>query len=302
MSGSFTTDSDTPFESFARRFARAVAEKRISLVWLGDALRQRGMPVAQSTLTYWRSGARRPEGPRSLAAVAEIEKILGLAPNELSKRIPRSSRTVPTLAEESTTLHGNFDQLMADARIVLDLNDLTQLRSLSIHLVFDIDENGGVSRIIVRQVLQAVRGEATTYLWCGPSDIPGGSAARLTAVSGCRVGTSYTHPKGRLYAALLELEHPIKAPESAVIELAIDFPRPAHRPQGARFGIAHRTRELLFWLRFQDIRVPEWIEIEESNATATHVTTRPVQGRSAHGIHKNYGPAEARIRWPSLGP
>lgn len=301
MSRSFTSESDTPFESFARRFARAVAEKHVSLVWLGDALRQRGMPVAQSTLTYWRSGARRPEGPRSLAAIAEIEKILGLAPNELSKRISRSSRTTPTPVEGSTTLRENFDRQMADARIALDFNDLAQLRSLSIHLLFDIDEHGGVSRITVRQVLQAVRGHAATYLWYGPTDIPGGSSARLTSLSGCSVGTSYTHPEGRLYAAMLELEYPIKAPESAVIELAIDFPRPAHRPKGARFGIAHRTRELLFWIRFQDMRVPEWIEIEESTAAGTHVTTRPVLGQSIHGIHKNYGPAEARIRWPSLG-
>ena len=41
----------------------------MSLVWLRDRLEDSGNPVSMSTLSYWRSGRRRPAGAASIAAI-----------------------------------------------------------------------------------------------------------------------------------------------------------------------------------------------------------------------------------------
>jgi hypothetical protein len=45
-----------------------------------------------TTLSYWRSGARHPEGSRSAAAVEELERLLLLPPRSLTARIGPSKR------------------------------------------------------------------------------------------------------------------------------------------------------------------------------------------------------------------
>ncbi|WP_460797120.1 hypothetical protein [Microbacterium sp. GXF0217] len=45
-----------------------------------------------AALSHWRSGARQPEGAQSLAAIDDIEDILGLDRGQLSRLIRPASR------------------------------------------------------------------------------------------------------------------------------------------------------------------------------------------------------------------
>ena len=73
-------------DGFAEALRAAIAARGVSLVWLRDRLAYRGSPVSLTTLSYWRSGDRHPEGAGSYAAIREIENLLGLPEDALASK------------------------------------------------------------------------------------------------------------------------------------------------------------------------------------------------------------------------
>jgi len=77
-------------------------------------------PVSLTTLSYWRSGDRHPEGAGSYAAIREIENLLGIQEDALVSKIgphrrvgplaaavaPFEARSVNEAAEETTAALG----------------------------------------------------------------------------------------------------------------------------------------------------------------------------------------------------
>ncbi|MEP6853751.1 MAG: hypothetical protein ABJA87_14025 [bacterium] len=78
---------------FHRALKAAIATSGLTLERLEVRLAERSIPVGRSTLSYWQQGTRRPERPRSLAALAALEELLGLPPTALSSLLgPRKPR------------------------------------------------------------------------------------------------------------------------------------------------------------------------------------------------------------------
>ena len=88
-------DRESSSEAFAGALRDAINAKDVTLSWLQRQLKRRGNRVSMATLSYWRSGARRPEGVQSLAALADIEDLLGLADGDLNRLLPSTKRTGP---------------------------------------------------------------------------------------------------------------------------------------------------------------------------------------------------------------
>ena len=57
---------------FAASFRDAINARGLTLARLHEQLRARGNSVSMATLSYWRSGARRPEGAQSMAALSDL--------------------------------------------------------------------------------------------------------------------------------------------------------------------------------------------------------------------------------------
>jgi len=68
---------------FHRALSEAVEHRGLSLSRIRAHLAARGVPVAESTLSYWQRGLRHPSTPRSLDVVRALEAVLGLPPDSL---------------------------------------------------------------------------------------------------------------------------------------------------------------------------------------------------------------------------
>ncbi len=68
---------------FERALRAAIAARGLSLERLHARLAERGAHVSLASLSNWQRGRSRPERSRSLAAVRELESILGLPADSL---------------------------------------------------------------------------------------------------------------------------------------------------------------------------------------------------------------------------
>ena len=82
---------------FERALRAAVAASGLSLDRIQDRLNRRGARISVATLSFWQSGRYRPERASSLRVPAELEDILGLAPESLRALLgpPRPRPTTP---------------------------------------------------------------------------------------------------------------------------------------------------------------------------------------------------------------
>src|SRR5690606_34148545 len=89
------SSDDQGAASFAEALSAAIRVRGLTLSRLHDRLVARGNPVSMATLSYWRSGARHPEGAQSLAAVTDLEELLDLDRGTLVDRLRPTLRTGP---------------------------------------------------------------------------------------------------------------------------------------------------------------------------------------------------------------
>lgn len=150
--GNIETDRRT---DFAQAFARAIADRGVSLSWLHRRLQERANPVSIGTLSYWRSGDRHPEGTRSIAALADIEHLLSLDPGELTLVTAR----VRLGALRDPYLPFSDEQLVAATSETLEQLDAPPLditRELSTHVTTEVNEDGLISGRTTQLLIQAV--------------------------------------------------------------------------------------------------------------------------------------------------
>ncbi|WP_425426110.1 hypothetical protein [Thermocrispum agreste] len=69
-----TDDHSTPF---SRELRAAIKASGLGLDRIQVRLRNRGIPISVTALSYWQSGKRQPERARSISAVRALEEILG---------------------------------------------------------------------------------------------------------------------------------------------------------------------------------------------------------------------------------
>ena len=95
---------------FAQTFAAAVAASGMSLDAIRRALADQGHQLSVATLSYWRSGRRRPERSSSLAALEDLEGVLGVEPGTLMAKLPgRSAPTTYDVAELYAVSYTHLD-------------------------------------------------------------------------------------------------------------------------------------------------------------------------------------------------
>ena len=191
--------------AFARALRDAINARPVTLSWLQRQLKARGNRVSMATLSYWRSGSRRPEGPQSLAALADIEDLLGLEDAALS-RLLRPNRTGPLGVSGFPIDHREIEQAVIDAYTAMGSPYPDTSRELTTHSVTDVDERGNVSFCSTRSIVQSTTGtiHAIPFLEIMPG-LPS-PAPILRAVSGGRFTRHYSHPGGEVHGALFELD------------------------------------------------------------------------------------------------
>jgi hypothetical protein len=285
-------------DAVAAALRDGINARGVTLSWLHEQLRARGNRVSMATLSYWRSGARRPEGAQSLAALRDIEDLLRLPADALTGLLGGTNRTGPLGPVRFPIDEAALEQMVKDAYAALGTPYPDTSREVTTHSVTDVDAEGNVSVCVTRSVVQSTVGTVTAIPFLELS--PGAStpAPQLSAVSGGRISARYSHPSGEVHGVLFELETPLAAPGTAVIEWSVEFPAgyPAQRETG--HAVDRQCRELLVWTRFHPDGIPDWIEEKVETPEGVRRASLSLDGRSSiHQVHRAFGPGAVELRW-----
>lgn len=292
----------TASDSFANALRDAINARTVTLSWLQRRLKARGNHVSMATLSYWRSGARRPEGVQSLAAVTDIEHLLGLDTGSLSRLLRSTNRTGPLGPNQFPLDEHELEQAVIDVFDALGAEYPDTSRELTTHSVTDVGADGNVSRCVTRSIVQSTVGTITSIPFLEISPGVRTPPPLLEAVSGGRISQRYSHPDGEVHGVLFELDLPLAAPETAIVEWSVELPHDYPPTRETGHALAQKSRELLVWTRFHPDAIPDWCE--EHVETPQGVTITPVpltRGRSVHLVRRAFGPGALELRW-GYGP
>ncbi|MEV0679147.1 helix-turn-helix transcriptional regulator [Actinosynnema sp. NPDC050436] len=145
-------------EKFADALRAAIARRDLTLDRIRARLAERGVEISLATLSYWQQGRSRPERPKSLRALRELEAILDLPPNTLFDFLePRRPRG-RWLAEPGLSFAALYGE-DSPARAVLGdgfANPNPDVAVLSTTEQCFVDARRSLRGIATRQVLRGV--------------------------------------------------------------------------------------------------------------------------------------------------
>ncbi len=285
-------------DAFSGSFRDAINARGLTLARLHELLRIRGNSVSMATLSYWRSGARRPEGVQSMAALSDIEELLGLERGALTALLGATNRTGPLGPNQFPLDEEELERAVMEAFAALGAEYPDTSRELTTHSVTDVDEAGNVCRSLTRSIVQSTVGtiDAIPFLELTPGEST--PAPFIEAVSGGRIAARYSHPNGEVHGVLFELEVPLTAPDTAMVEWSVEYP-PGYPPQRETgHALARQSRELLVWTRFHPDALPDRIEERVETPNGAETTILDLGGRtSIHQVRRAFGPGALGISW-----
>ncbi|GAA2805414.1 hypothetical protein [Crossiella cryophila] len=244
--------------AFSDALRTAITARGLSLARLRHHLRHRDLPVSVATLSYWQSGACRPERPVSLRAVLALEDILGLSRNSLITllgpprprgrwldHVPGSlplDRVCPVHADVATLL--DWIQHRPDG----DLAWLSQHD----RIVLGPDRE---ERVIQGQVVLAARRDGVDrHVAVYHSDSP--LLPDIRVARQCRIGRVREDRATGLTAVELIFERRLAAGETYVLEYELAYsaggPLATEYHRGVRFPI----RSYLLQIQFDPATLP----------------------------------------------
>ncbi|MEP7160883.1 MAG: hypothetical protein ABI746_07245 [Dermatophilaceae bacterium] len=300
---------------FASALTVAIARSGLSLDALRSALLQRDRRLSVATLSYWRSARRRPERASSLAALTELEEILGLPPTALVGRLPRRDNEAPR-DPASVLAMARSDVPVADDAERWGLSFDDGLRRISYHDTIEIDESGAHCHRRIRMLVRATRSGADRFPVGFVEEDNGegegdGSVCAVAAISGCHVGRRLgpvRNPAGqdlegqsleRLTLTEMLLDTPLIVEEAAMVEYDV---LPAGR--GARStrwerALLHDLPLYSLTVRFHPDRVPTSMERYERPVGTERERVAPVLVTSptVTVLYTDLTPGVAGLAW-----
>lgn len=291
--------SGVPPDAFSSALDQALRSRSTTLVSLREQLIARGVGVSLSTLSYWRSGQRQPEG-RSLELLSEIEDILNLGPGELLDVVGPSRRRGPARAT------ARFDEMLVDGvRINETLAYLgfhehhKIIFERSVHVVCEVDRDRRLRRQTVRAIYQSAADDVSRIPVVLTADGERGlGEVTVERVLGGHLGRTIVLPHQGIYVAEMVFERPLRSGETTVIEhtLRLDPGFPDDSYEQYVFG---PTQEGLLWVRFDPSEVPAFCDRYTSTVADGELSTNldPQGAPSVHTAVRNFGPGSFGLRW-----
>lgn len=248
---------DNPFSAALRT---AIAASGHSLEHLSRRLRTLGTPASVSALSNWQTGENQPERAGSLAALGNVEVLLGLPPRSLvallPPRRPRGRWRPPgrtTLphdrmweAPEAVTrvlakLHTTPDNLHVPARIS---------RAMRVR----VDRAGHERELQSRQMLRGERdGTARMVTLLRFQSLP--QPPVVVATEGCRLGRFRADIPGSLCAFELLLDRPLRHGELGLVEYTTRYP-PGQSENHFDLRASPGVRDIALQVAFDPQRLP----------------------------------------------
>lgn len=274
------TGSEGSTSDFAQAFTEAVHASGLSLDAIRRALADRGHQLSVATLSYWRSGRRRPERSSSLAALDELEGILGLEPGALMGNLPGRAAPASYKLDELYELNG-ANRTMAALVEKLGMAYEDGLERLSHQDFVELDEGGRQVRTRLRMLVRCTRAGTDRFpmsFWLDDDpQIDGpGTAPEIKPLMGCTLGRTIVSPDDRLVMAEAILDHPLDEDETLLVEFECT-PRGAP-PASTRWerGLLRALPLYLVSVTFHPERMPTTVERFERPLRTDQSKSTPV--------------------------
>lgn len=285
------------FEAFSARLVDAMTARGMSLSELRERLAAHGNPMSVSALSYWRSGERKPEGAKSMSAVADIEVILGLDAGALSSLVPRSSRGGSAPPRHFPDGLEPLAEAIDEMAGTLLTDSLYAGREISTAIIAEVDDRGLVKRQTVRTRLQAVTTPVTEFVWAEIPPEPSDVAPVFTAAAGCRLVQNLAQPHSDGFAGLFTLDRTVQPGQTTMIEFVMDFPEGYPRAAACEHLTSRKTREVVLWVRFTPDTIPDWIEESQVVEAVTTRLARQADGLAVHAERTDFPPGLLSLHW-----
>lgn len=283
-------------DTFALAFDEAVAAKGLSLQMMRRQLADRGVHVGTSTLSYWRSGQRQPEGT-SLVVVARLEELLDLSPGHLLSRIgaPRRPGPAPRTMRFSDLMGASARERALLQRHGLD--DEEDLVPQSMHVVVDVARNHDVERLRHRAIVRSTVDGAQELPLVLRLERPAERVTCFRALAGGSMDGEGIALSEDLHAASFVLDRPLRVGETAIYEYELTLPEAAGFHHYEQF-LLRRIDEVLVWVRFHPEAVPPLcVAYQEDEVGNSEATIDLSEATSAHLAARSFGPGALGIRW-----
>ncbi|MGH3712905.1 MAG: hypothetical protein ACRDT4_05515 [Micromonosporaceae bacterium] len=266
---------------FSTSLRAALASRGYSLEQLARELRRRGTPVSASALGAWQTGDNHPERASSIAAVANVEAVLGLPPRSLVHLIPprrARGRTRPTGPGPSHRLLWRSPE--AVSRVLAKLEATPDELDLAVRISRSqktyIDSGGYEREIHDRHLLLGTRRRIERVLTLARyHSLP--QPPTVFRTEGCRLGRFRADVAGSICGYELLLDQPLEIGGLTVIEYAMRLP-PGQPETRSTVRVHPGARELTLSVNFDPERVPA--RCEGFHQAAYDLPPRTVRERS----------------------
>lgn len=288
-----------PDDSFANVFGAALGASRLTLSALRRRLIDSGNPVSMATLSYWRSGERVPDGAASLAAIEEIERMLGLPDGALVLMVPERARlgTVPSSVNPFTEEY--VQTAMSETMELLEAPPLDIVRDVTSHAINDVGSDGYLRRQRGTTLIQSVVPDTVELI----TNLSISDGAPFNPpemhVRGAEIVRSHMHPSRLVYGIVMRLDRPLSLGASTMLEMTVDPDPDRSAPQPEFGALAVRpVRDLTMWTRFHPDAIPDWIDEIETLDDREEKFARPLRPQaSVHQSRRDFGPGALGIQW-----
>lgn len=284
---------------FAQALRRAIDTRGVTLTWLHETLAARGTAISMATLSSWRSGARRPEGPRSVVLVAAVELALGIPAGALSDLVGPSHRTGrigdPRFPWDDQAL----EAAAMEAFEAFGADFPPPVRELTASAVTDVGPSGRISSRVTRTLLQSTADDVTSYPLLEVMPWVAIPQPTFTVLSGGRVSATFSHSSGRVHGALIGLNQPLGAGATTMLEVEVEFSPEGPALHETGHGVGRSIRELLLWIRFAPQAMPDWCNLVEE-VSGQPLSATPLvldRGGSGHASRSRFGPGALGVHW-----
>ncbi|WP_144876953.1 hypothetical protein [Microbacterium sp. 1.5R] len=280
--------------AFAAALRAAISERGITLARLRRKLVDDGNPVSMATLSYWRSGARQPEGAQSLSVVEGLEDHLGMNRGHLTSLLGPSARLGPLAPPRLP-----FDEVRELPETLAALRSVEQdaLRDLSTQVTAFVGRDGAVERITMRSLVQATKGVITEIPSIDVAPVETDVMSAISDVVGGRVDREYLHPGGLLSGVVIALDEPITTGATTLFEFTETFPAGYPPRQSVWHATSRPARETLIWVHFHPDAPPTWCEEYCETPDDYATSMRSVAHGAVHVAKHGFGPGVLGIRW-----
>lgn len=294
---------------FSATLRAAISASGLSLDRIQARLKSRGTPVSVTALSYWQSGKRQPERSESLAAVRELEVILGTHPGALLGLLksPRPRGAAPRRPRDAKAETLRFDRdvlepLLARIGAPDALQQHQQLSLLGLHDRCEIAADGGQRALTTRAVFQANADGQDRWLLVYDQDDPTAGPPQLHALRNCRVGRKEIDGQHGIIAAELLFDRTVDRGDTFLVEYSlanVGPPYPACQNKNWR-EFRRPIREYLIEIRFDSGATPDrcWRYSQAGgpeSAERQPITVDPSGG--VHAVAVDFGPGVFGIEW-----